>query len=77
MLGLLINLQNTYPIAPTCSYMALYVEDVLRGCPQDVSSGTGRIRGQTFDSDNYNIIVRISLSPNSAKNPVQELFLIF
>jgi len=38
--------------------MALYVEDVLRGCPQDVSSGTGRIRGQTFDTDNYNIIVR-------------------
>jgi len=37
--------------------MALYVEDVLRGCPQDTSSGTGKIRGQTFDSDNYNIIV--------------------
>ncbi|KAH8592927.1 hypothetical protein B0O99DRAFT_224553 [Bisporella sp. PMI_857] len=55
--GIYLCNDNTFPIAPTCSYMALYAEDILRGCPQDISTGTGRIRGQEFDTDNYNIIV--------------------
>ncbi|CAG8976805.1 hypothetical protein HYALB_00012511 [Hymenoscyphus albidus] len=51
---------NTYAIAPTCSYLATYAEDIMEKCsePGDPTIGTPSIScGQQFDTDNYNVII--------------------
>jgi hypothetical protein len=61
---------NTYPIWPSCRYLATYAEDILGTCADMYlapgSKGWGlfdqrdlRVNGQEFDTDNYNVIVGV------------------
>ncbi|KAI0967769.1 hypothetical protein F4678DRAFT_465024 [Xylaria arbuscula] len=48
---------NDHPIAPPCSSLASYVDDIVGACGKTYDHGSKYCRGQEFDSDGYNVIV--------------------
>jgi hypothetical protein len=60
---------NGHAISPRCSYLADYIDHIIRACSWTVNSppctvkpcgpswSVDMVRGQQFDSDNYNVIV--------------------
>ncbi|KAI8945810.1 hypothetical protein F4801DRAFT_584033 [Xylaria longipes] len=48
---------NAAPIAPSCDYLASYVDDIIGTCGQDYDHGHRFCRGQIFDTDSYNVVV--------------------